>query len=129
MMQPASPDPSPIYPEQDQMQTDNANEISSEHSEQPQIQISSPPHEPIQDANELSPDKLGDENVVCRWNNCMSPFNSHSSLANHLSEGTIFPGTHLINRKGYLDTYPYQYTSAGKDLTIIVNGMDVHVGI
>lgn len=89
MMQPASPDPSPIYPEQDQMQTDNANEISSEHSEQPHIQISSPPREPIQEANELSPDKVGDENVVCRWDNCMSPFNSHASLAKHLSEGTI----------------------------------------
>jgi hypothetical protein len=97
MMQSASPDPSAIYPEQDQMQTDNITEISSEHSEPPQIQISSPQPEPVQSSKESSPDKLSQENVVCRWNNCMTPFTSHCDLANHLSQGTIFHGMSKIS--------------------------------
>jgi hypothetical protein len=88
-MQSASPDPSPIYPQQHQMQTDTATEMPSEYSEQSQIQSNSPQPDSIQNSHEWSPDQTKDENVVCRWNNCKAPFTSHSDLANHLSEGRI----------------------------------------
>ncbi|KAJ2962309.1 hypothetical protein NQZ79_g2546 [Umbelopsis isabellina] len=95
-MQSASPDPTSIYPQQEQMRTEEAAEIAPEPTTTEPTTIDTPEPDSFQNSSVPATDKDNEnenenenENAICRWNQCNQSFASHIDLADHLSKEHI----------------------------------------